>query len=325
MNNNIYKTADQSIINPCQTSTPITCDKSKGKRRGRRSTIPPEYREQTRRIKKQNLERRRRACISDKMNALHNLAMDLIGEDPTQHQKIEKTDILNICHNVFANVVAIVNEQPDIRERVNQLRNEFHDKLNSNQPNSSKDKDSSNINASNEKKNSTDLIPFTYPMDTRLHNQHYNDKQRSAMKSLNSNDINSPQLTSHQNIQHFSGKYHPTNSTPVASTDRSNKSVLLITPCSQSVDSGIEDIENTPVSISSSLQSIDCVIGIQQKKIPKYDYYYHSYSYSYDPDQSNVEVNEQVIDLSFKKQNQIMNTHQFQSTNTQNVWRPYLD
>ncbi|GAA47898.1 STARP antigen [Clonorchis sinensis] len=48
-------------------------------RRGRRSLVPPELRAQTRRLKKQNLERRRRACISDKMNALHALALDLIG------------------------------------------------------------------------------------------------------------------------------------------------------------------------------------------------------------------------------------------------------
>ncbi|OON22713.1 hypothetical protein X801_01382 [Opisthorchis viverrini] len=50
-------------------------------RRGRRSVIPLEQRQQSRRLKKQNLERRRRACISVKLNALYTLAMQLIGED----------------------------------------------------------------------------------------------------------------------------------------------------------------------------------------------------------------------------------------------------
>ncbi|KAG5448684.1 hypothetical protein CSKR_104111 [Clonorchis sinensis] len=50
-------------------------------RRERRSVIPLEQRQQSRRLKKQNLERRRRACISVKLNALYTLAMQLIGED----------------------------------------------------------------------------------------------------------------------------------------------------------------------------------------------------------------------------------------------------
>ncbi|KAG5448685.1 hypothetical protein CSKR_104112 [Clonorchis sinensis] len=97
-------------------------------RRGRRSTVPPEQREQIRRLKKQNMERRRRACITDKMNALHNLAMDLIGEDPKQYQKTEKADLLNICYAVFENVVSIVKEQPEIQLRIQQLSDQFRDK-----------------------------------------------------------------------------------------------------------------------------------------------------------------------------------------------------
>ncbi|VDP67621.1 unnamed protein product [Echinostoma caproni] len=81
-------------------------------RRGRRSTVPPEQREHVRRLKKQNMERRRRACIADKMNALHSLAMNLIGEDPAQYQKAEKADLLNMCYNVFEHLVTIVNDEP---------------------------------------------------------------------------------------------------------------------------------------------------------------------------------------------------------------------
>ncbi|KAF7258286.1 hypothetical protein EG68_04240 [Paragonimus skrjabini miyazakii] len=102
--------------------------KPKTSKRGRKSAIPVEQREQVRRIKKQNMERRRRACISDKMNALHNLAMNLIGEDPAQYQKAEKADILNMCYAVFEHVVAIVKEQPDMRLRVQQLFDQFREK-----------------------------------------------------------------------------------------------------------------------------------------------------------------------------------------------------
>ncbi|KAF5404968.1 hypothetical protein PHET_01423 [Paragonimus heterotremus] len=102
--------------------------KPKSSKRGRKSAIPVEQREQVRRIKKQNMERRRRACISDKMNALHNLAMNLIGEDPAQYQKAEKADILNMCYAVFEHVVAIVKEQPDMLLRVQQLFDQFREK-----------------------------------------------------------------------------------------------------------------------------------------------------------------------------------------------------
>ncbi|CAL8107523.1 unnamed protein product [Calicophoron daubneyi] len=74
------------------------------------------------------MERRRRACISDKMNALYNLAMSIIGEDPMQYQKTEKADILNVCYAVFENVVNVINEQPDVRQRVQKLSDQFRNK-----------------------------------------------------------------------------------------------------------------------------------------------------------------------------------------------------
>ncbi|GAA48546.1 hypothetical protein CLF_101736 [Clonorchis sinensis] len=81
-------------------------------RRERRSVIPLEQRQQSRRLKKQNLERRRRACISVKLNALYTLAMQLIGEDPKKYQKLEKVDILGICCTVFEGMTRIVKEHP---------------------------------------------------------------------------------------------------------------------------------------------------------------------------------------------------------------------
>ncbi|KAG5448679.1 hypothetical protein CSKR_104106 [Clonorchis sinensis] len=90
-------------------------------RRGRRSLVPPELRAQTRRLKKQNLERRRRACISDKMNALHALALDLIGLKVPSRQKLEKADILNICYRIFEEISKLVTENPELRSRLQRI------------------------------------------------------------------------------------------------------------------------------------------------------------------------------------------------------------
>ncbi|TGZ59207.1 hypothetical protein CRM22_009207 [Opisthorchis felineus] len=103
------------------TVTSPSADGQTRPRRGRRSLVPPELRAQTRRLKKQNLERRRRACISDKMNALHALALDLIGLKVPSHQKPEKADILNICYRIFEEVSKLVSENPELRSRLQRI------------------------------------------------------------------------------------------------------------------------------------------------------------------------------------------------------------
>ncbi|VDP92871.1 unnamed protein product [Echinostoma caproni] len=91
-------------------------------RRGRKSTVPPEQREQIRRLKKQNMERRRRACISDKMNALHSMAMSVVGIDAAVQQKVEKADILGICYTVLEGIAKLANERPELRSQLHGLR-----------------------------------------------------------------------------------------------------------------------------------------------------------------------------------------------------------
>ncbi|KAF6778010.1 STARP antigen [Paragonimus kellicotti] len=106
-------------------SPPVTTVPPIKPRRGRRSAVPPEQREQTRRLKKQNMERRRRASISDKMNALHSLAMDIIGLDPHAQQKVEKADILNTCYKVFEGIAKIARDEPEIQARLRKLRSQI--------------------------------------------------------------------------------------------------------------------------------------------------------------------------------------------------------
>ncbi|TGZ59211.1 hypothetical protein CRM22_009210 [Opisthorchis felineus] len=121
----VYATSTPTVAPPrCATGKP---------RRGRRSLLPPEQREQTRRLKKQNMERRRRACISDKINALHNLALSIVGLDVdqqtqvqsqqlNQQHRLEKADILTTCYKVFEGIAKIAKEKPELQMRLRQLR-----------------------------------------------------------------------------------------------------------------------------------------------------------------------------------------------------------
>ncbi|XP_018644866.1 hypothetical protein Smp_019460 [Schistosoma mansoni] len=112
----------QQINSNGSSSTCASNENTICSRRGRRSNVPPEIREQTRRLKKQNMERRRRACISDKMNALHNLAMNLIGVDPQEYHKAEKADILNLCQSVFEGIFNMTKDEPELKARLRKLR-----------------------------------------------------------------------------------------------------------------------------------------------------------------------------------------------------------
>ncbi|THD27175.1 hypothetical protein D915_001981 [Fasciola hepatica] len=109
----------------CDESPPTTSHTAP--RRGRKSAVPPEQREQLRRLKKQNMERRRRACISDKMNALHSMAMSVVGIDPNEHQKVEKADILGICYTVLEGIAKIADERPELRSQLHGLRSYLRD------------------------------------------------------------------------------------------------------------------------------------------------------------------------------------------------------
>ncbi|KAH9595541.1 hypothetical protein MS3_00001545 [Schistosoma haematobium] len=118
----IYHTSTCNTLQAQTTGSNLILQSNASSKRGRRSNVPPEIREQTRRLKKQNMERRRRACISDKMNALHNLAMNLIGIDPNECHKVEKADILNLCHSVFKGIANIAKDEPELQTRLRKLR-----------------------------------------------------------------------------------------------------------------------------------------------------------------------------------------------------------
>ncbi|VUZ53555.1 unnamed protein product [Hymenolepis diminuta] len=101
--------------NPVPSSSAIS--------RGKRSIPPIDDREMRRRVKKQNMERRRRACISDKLTALHSLAVSLVGEKPQQqaNQRTEITDMLNQCVNVLKGISEFVKSEPELQAKMHRL------------------------------------------------------------------------------------------------------------------------------------------------------------------------------------------------------------
>ncbi|CAH8876085.1 unnamed protein product [Trichobilharzia szidati] len=97
--------------------------------RGRPSTVPVEIREEEiRRLKKIKRELRRRASISDKMNALHSLAMELIGINfqPDESQKLEKVVMLSLCYTVLELVANIAKDKPELQARFKKLRRRLY-------------------------------------------------------------------------------------------------------------------------------------------------------------------------------------------------------
>ncbi|CAH8827666.1 unnamed protein product [Trichobilharzia szidati] len=117
----------QNLLSGSDLVGPSTSQNEIPSKRGRPSTIPREIREETRRLKKQNMERRRRASISDKMNALHSLAMELIGINPDESQKLEKVDMLSLCYTVLELVANIAKDKPELQARLRKLRHSLYD------------------------------------------------------------------------------------------------------------------------------------------------------------------------------------------------------
>ncbi|KAF8567025.1 hypothetical protein P879_07864 [Paragonimus westermani] len=71
-----------------------------------------------RRVQKKRIERRRRSRILDKMMNLYRLTMELIGKNIQPDVKLEKVDILGTCYTVFEYVAAMINQQPELQEKL---------------------------------------------------------------------------------------------------------------------------------------------------------------------------------------------------------------
>ncbi|CAH8478676.1 unnamed protein product [Heterobilharzia americana] len=208
----IYNSAETTTAQDVSTHSNVThvvCGSSGRSRRGRRSNVPLEIREQTRRLKKQNMERKRRACISDKMNALHNLAIHLLGIDPHADHKVEKADILNLCHSVFEGVANIAKEEPELRERLKRLRNTLNEVCLFRTSSSSKKTTADDTSSSY----TDQIMPNTLELN---HQDRHSYKQLGDHHSYSNQDRQHPQMNT---IQSFNTPLSPLSS----SYSRSNR------------------------------------------------------------------------------------------------------
>ncbi|KAL5970624.1 hypothetical protein TSMEX_001621 [Taenia solium] len=76
--------------------------------------------EMRRRVNKRNIERRRRACISNKLSALHSLAVSFVDEKPQPrlHQRTEIMDLLNQCVSVLQGLSKFVKSEPELQAKM---------------------------------------------------------------------------------------------------------------------------------------------------------------------------------------------------------------
>ncbi|EUB59797.1 hypothetical protein EGR_05273 [Echinococcus granulosus] len=90
---------------------------------GKRPLLPLDDREMRRKVKKQNMERRRRAYISDKLSSLYDLAISLIGEKPhhQSHQRTEIVDMLNQCVSVLQSLLEFLKTEPELQLKLRRL------------------------------------------------------------------------------------------------------------------------------------------------------------------------------------------------------------
>ncbi|KAL5109507.1 hypothetical protein TcWFU_009798 [Taenia crassiceps] len=107
----------QQSVPPIAPKLDAAVSSFSGAATGKRSLPLLDDREMRRKVKKQDMERRRRACISDKLSALHGLAVSLVGEKPQQRsrQRMEITDILNQCVSVLERLSELVKSEPELQ------------------------------------------------------------------------------------------------------------------------------------------------------------------------------------------------------------------
>ncbi|VDK23182.1 unnamed protein product, partial [Taenia asiatica] len=76
-------------------------------------------------VNKRNIERRRRACISKKLSALHSLAVSFVNEksialepQPQLYQRTEIMDLLNQCVSVLQGLSKFVKSEPELQAKM---------------------------------------------------------------------------------------------------------------------------------------------------------------------------------------------------------------
>ncbi|KAL7060710.1 hypothetical protein AAHC03_09417 [Spirometra sp. Aus1] len=192
-----------------------------------------EERDSNRRIKKQRMERRRRACISDKMNALHNLAVSLVGQDPEKFRRVEKADILTNCLGVLQGLYEVVQQQPELKAEMQKIGSKLASQPPEGQGTRSESRrppvPSQPAGKENQPVNfpPTGPVPHLPPPPPRPYKPHFRASVHSAFSPVHS-DVATPTLKATAHTLCDSGYYTgPTVTTPVTGSS--------IPPCSSSM------------------------------------------------------------------------------------------
>ncbi|CAH8478693.1 unnamed protein product [Heterobilharzia americana] len=148
----IYNSAETTAAQDVSTHSNVThvvCGSSGPSRRGRRSNVPLEIREQTRR--------------------------------PNEYHKVEKADILNLCYNVFKGIANITKDEPELGARLRKLRNNLNEvscPSSSSSSTSLVTKNNSTPHADEMDKSLLKVNEQSNSLDKRLHQTHYHHKNK---------------------------------------------------------------------------------------------------------------------------------------------------
>ncbi|VDQ00971.1 unnamed protein product [Trichobilharzia regenti] len=267
-------------------------------KRGRKSTVPREIREQTRRIKKQNIERSRRACIANQMTELHKLAMNLIGLEISEQIKIEKVDILRICYEVFGNVGILLNERPDLKEKLRQMCHSVQTKSLSKHQEVTDSNNNDNYTPAN-----------LYTMDTSIMQT-----QSSPIMYNNNNNNNNKE------------NYNPNDSNILIPSELS-----AFTPIRRIKDEQNFEYHSTPIqlpSLTTDSGYFDTLYSSLSTPLRTTENTHSTHlqinSYTY-PHQTYKQEDTSLIALQPKENILTYERSSITSSDSKDVWRPYLD
>ncbi|CAH8462426.1 unnamed protein product [Schistosoma guineensis] len=264
-------------------------------RRGRKSTIPPELREQTRRIKKQNIERSRRACIANKMSELHKLAMNLIELNISEQQKTEKVDILGMCYEVFKNVAVLLNENPELKEKLKQMCHEVRSKFFNKQHDISNNHYDITVNKSNQSITHSTI----HQSPSSWNKENYNLTNQSLLIPSELSAFTPISKIKDTNLHNFTQLNYQ--STPIQLPFIINDSGYF-----EMNHSSPSFIHTNPIHLRTVHMSDECI---------------------YTPQSSSLQMNSIISKLQSKENILVNETHtnHHETTKENIMWRPYLD
>ncbi|TGZ59208.1 hypothetical protein CRM22_009208 [Opisthorchis felineus] len=112
--------ASETTQNTCSGHGTVPESKQRTVKRRKFSTSVEECM-RMRRLRKKNVERRRRASIADRMMDIYRLAMEIFDNKVPTSAKMDRTELLDHCCNTFEYVALVFKERPDIKLKLKKM------------------------------------------------------------------------------------------------------------------------------------------------------------------------------------------------------------